>query len=160
PPVRVAVANLLRPGMGSAKDIMPKLLGAAHDKDAAVRDAVRVSITQFGKDALPFLQTGLRAKDDMVRREAAVILGGLKMDARTAAPLLLKTLEDPNEEVRMEVVRTLAVLNYHPKEAQPILLEALKKNRMSAEVLSLLAAHGPEVKEAGAVAAQALAADD
>ena len=159
PALRRAVAELLGPELGEARDVLPALCEALHDEDEMVRQAARGGIVRFGKTAQPYLERQLRGKDESLRLEAAQLFLKMGGEAKASAPLLLALLKDvmaTDPVLRMTVVQALAKMDYHPREALPILIDdlklvALKPGEASLTALLLVAGHGRFARDADVV---------
>jgi HEAT repeat protein len=73
----------------------------------------------------------LSAKENTVRREAAMQLGKLGPAAKPAVPALIKALSDPDKQVWSAALNDLALLGPDAAEAVPALIEGFdsRKNR-------------------------------
>jgi HEAT repeat protein len=160
--VRQSVAEILDPGWGEARDIVPVLFQALMEDEESVGQAARAGIVRFDVAALPFLEQQLRGKNEDLHLEAAQLIGRLGPKARSSAPFLLDVLKDEEEKsaaLRLTVARALGNMGYHPRQALPVLLDALEDDDADItmlELIELLAPHGRAAKEAAPIIAQLL----
>ena len=98
--VRRAVADMLGPPWGGARDIVPALFLALQDNEKPVREAACAGICRFHGAAQPYLEQQLRGKNEALRLEAAELFGRLGVEVKSSAPLLVDLLKDDRKKIR------------------------------------------------------------
>src|SRR5687767_9267181 len=87
--------------------------------DESARSAQRIRAAEewakLGAAAVPELVGRLDSPDAKTRELAAMALGRIRSDARSAGPALAELLADPSEAVRSAALRALLQVGYPPQ---------------------------------------------
>ncbi|HQR05770.1 MAG TPA: HEAT repeat domain-containing protein [Gemmatales bacterium] len=125
--VRRGAAEALGVVGGDAKPTIAALAKAMNDSDLEVMTVASVSLSKYGKQAVPVLQEALADKDNQVRRHAAEALAKIGPDAKDAVPDLLKAYQSEGKQmkrntntVKASFVEALGAIGPDAKEAIPI----------------------------------------
>jgi HEAT repeat protein len=108
---------------------------AMKDTDSEVIARAALSISRYGKDAVPTLRKALKEQDNQVRRHAADALANIGPDAKEAVPELLEGFktESPNmrrgNNVRASYVIALGNIGPDAKAALPLFKAYLEERK-------------------------------
>ncbi len=103
--VRLAVIDTLGHWAQGGAPLLPKLLAALGDVDAAVAARAVTHLAELGPQAAPGLVTAL--EDERARPWAVILIAELGPAAAEAVPALLEAATDPRPEVRREALLAL-----------------------------------------------------
>lgn len=142
------------------KVILPAVVDALGEKDAAVRVAALMLLGQIGQDAkaaVPAVSLAVKDKDLGVRMEAILTLGEMGSVSKPAIPDLLQVLRKDEDVQLLEPLVTVTLSNIGAP-AVSALSEAVsdKELRVRRAALSALAVIGPKASEAVPAVAMAL----
>lgn len=125
--VRRGAAEALGVVGGDAKPTIAALAKAMNDSDLEVITVASVSLSKYGKQAVPVLQEALADKDNQVRRHAAEALAKIGPDAKAAVPDLLKAYQSEAKQgrrttnsVKASYVEALGAIGPDAKDAIPV----------------------------------------
>jgi len=141
-----------------ASPAIPKLTELLNNRDTSRFAAL--ALAAVGERALGDLTNGLRNRDPLIRRHAAMAFETLRTAPPTAIESLLEALSDEDYTVQWAAVRALGGLRREPTTVIPVLVEMLSgTNRFVRQgVVEVLGKWGPEAKGA-APALRALTGD-
>lgn len=125
--VRRGAAEALGVVGGEAKATITALAKAMNDSDLEVITVASLSLSKYGKQAVPVLQEALSDKDNQVRKHAAEALAKIGPDAKDAVPDLLKAYQTEAKQgrrgtntIKASYVEALGAIGPDAKEAIPI----------------------------------------
>src|SRR5437868_5191451 len=98
--VRRGAAEALGTVGGEIKSTIAALARAMNDSDLEVITVASISLSKYGKQAVPSLQEALGDKDNQVRRHAADALAKIGPDAKDAVSDLLKAYQSEGTKVK------------------------------------------------------------
>jgi HEAT repeat protein len=132
-----------------AKDSIPALIELAKNADAGVRLGAVAALGELGagaKESIPLLVEVLgNEKNLAVRRQAALALLGMGVEAKGVVPQMMAALKDPDKEVRQNVALAFGPLGEAGLPAIPALLAAAaeKDDTLSKNIADSLSKMGP-----------------
>jgi HEAT repeat protein len=94
--------------------------------DAKTRQTAIDALHKMGRAAVPALVLALRAPEEGLRGDAALLLHFLGPEAAEAVPALIQALHDPDARVRWNAADALAGLDREALAAVPALINALE----------------------------------
>jgi TonB family protein len=109
-PVRIQMTASLEFALSPGPSFFPAWLKALRYPDPRVRRSAPQQIQRFGKRAVSPLIEALTDDDAGVRSAAAIALGNIGSDARTAVPALTRASMDADSRVRDASVQALSKL--------------------------------------------------
>lgn len=125
--VRRGAAEALGAIGGEPKVTIAALSKALKDSDAEVIAAASVSLSKYGKQAVPTLQQALTDSDNQVRRYAAEAIAKIGPDAKDAVPALIKAYQSEkpamrrtSNNVKASYVEALGAIGPDARQAIPI----------------------------------------
>lgn len=125
--VRRGAAEALGAVGGDAKVTIAALAKALKDSDVEVIAAASVSLSKYGKQAVPTLQKALADTDNQVRQHAAEAIAKIGPDAKDAVPVLIKAFQSEaparrrgDNSVKASYVEALGAIGPDAKDAIPI----------------------------------------
>lgn len=158
--VRLAAVRAVGGTAPASKAAIPKLIKLAQEKNVVMRRAAISVMRGFGaeaREAVPVLIAALDDPDPGDPREspsvsylAAIILGGIGSDAKSAADALIKLQHGDNVNLRGASLETLAKIVPRDPRVIPIFLDVLKNQdhkelrRGAARALGILGATAKE----------------
>lgn len=127
PLVRRGAAEALGVVGGDTKTTINALAKAMNDSDVEVIIVSSISLSKYGKQAVPALQEALADKDNQVRKHAAEALAKIGPDAKDAVPDLLKAYQAEGKQmkrgtntVKASYVEALGAIGPNAKDAIPV----------------------------------------
>lgn len=139
--VRRGAAEALGAISGDPKPTINALSKAMKDSDVEVIAAASVSLSKYGKQAMPTLQKALTDSDKEVRRNAAEAITKIGPDAKDAVPALLKAYQSEgpavrrgNNSVKASYVEALGAIGPDAKEAIPVFEKFLEERNADREL--------------------------
>ncbi len=126
--VRLSVAISLGRLGPEASAAAPALTQTLADPSNEVREASIAALKRIGAEAVPTLIQALTSDDNNIRLSAALILGDIGKEAKTAIPALIATLQDEDAAVRGNAAASLGSISseVEAKAAIPVLTKALE----------------------------------
>jgi HEAT repeat protein len=126
----LALGNI---GGAEARDAVPILVEALEHGEVSVRRQAAAVVRNIGpaaKAALEPLRKALKDSDPVLRRNAAVGLGGLRKEAASAAPDLMRVLTNGTEDAQARIEAAVALSRLGPvapaRDTMPALVNILK----------------------------------
>ncbi len=108
--VRIIAAKML-PKLGQeAKEAIPALEKALHDKESEVRQYSAETLSTLNRESIPVFIRLLSDYDENVRKTAAESLGKMGQEAIDSVPALTKLLHDQSFEVRVAAEEALKTI--------------------------------------------------
>ena len=124
--VRIATALALGEMGPAAKEAVPALVDTLRSDDVFLLEPFVVgTLGKIGEDAVPFLKTGLTAKEPSLRRGAVYALALIGAGAADAVEPLGQMLADPDAELRAQSARTLGKIGKAARSTVPLLSKLL-----------------------------------
>ncbi len=105
-----------------AQPAIPALIHSFDHGSVEMRWSAMQMLIKMGPVVVPPLSNSLKAKDPMLRQDAAYALGLMKGRAKQAVPDLLEGLRDPVPQVRWQCANALGNIGPAAKNAVPTLL--------------------------------------
>jgi HEAT repeat protein len=133
--IRRSAAEALGVIGADSKLTIASLSKAMSDVDSEVIARAALSISRYGKDAVPTLRKALKEQDNQVRRHAADALANIGPDAKEAVPELLEAFktESPamrrGNNVRASYVIALGNIGPDAKPALPFFKAYLEERK-------------------------------
>ncbi len=112
-----------------AAQIIPVLIGRAHDPDGMARSSACVSLMSFEKApeiAVPLLVPLVADKDKNARFFALLALPSFASGAKSAVPALFNALHDPDQEIRENAIDALACIIPEDPAVAAVLMQNLR----------------------------------
>ena len=134
-----------------ATQIIPALIGCAHDPDKSARTIACNALMSFGKSpdiAVPLLIPLIADKDTNARWFAVAALPAFASGAKSAVPALFDALHDPDQEIRERAVAALAWINPDDPAIAAVLMQNLHDadSQVRSHMISVLAFVGPRAQ--------------
>ncbi|HMF17886.1 MAG TPA: HEAT repeat domain-containing protein [Gemmataceae bacterium] len=150
--VRVQAAYALGNIGLAAKKALPKLVEALHDSEVKVRLIAAQALWVLDKQTqgVGVLAEALKNPDAEIRINAAMSLGRIGKEAKSAVPALALALSDSDSGVREHVAEALYNIGPEAREAVPALILALDHADAGfrARAAAALTGIGPDAKNA------------
>ena len=104
------------------RELIAVLIETLDDPDGEVRQNIAVAISRMGDLAVPALIEALGDEKPQRRAGAAVALGQIRPEARSAIPALLKAVKDKDEVVRRQA--SYALSRIVGRDSVPVIKES------------------------------------
>ena len=108
--VRIIAAKMLHKLGPEAKEAIPALEKALHDKESEVRQYSAETLSTLNRESIPVFIRLLSDYDENVRKTAAESLGKMGQEAIDSVPALTKLLHDQSFEVRVAAEEALKTI--------------------------------------------------
>ncbi|GEM_PF-1399438 len=98
------------------------------EEDRRIRHGAREVLIRIGEPTVPFLMNALKSQKALVRANATVALGEIRLPENQIVPILMELAEDRDRNVGLLAIYELSKISSLPIETIPALIKLLQDN--------------------------------